>query len=255
MKRNIRKLKSQTELHELQERLARERESGKPCIAICGGPGCRAYGCEDVYHAFKDEMELLGVSDRIDVKLTGCHGFCECGTLVVIYPEKILYVHITPKDVPEIVTKTLLKKKVIERLLYTDPVSGLKIKHEHDVPFYKKQQRLLFGVNSLIDSTNIEDYLAIGGYQALAKAIFEMKPEEVIEEVKRSGLRARRSRDRVCAAAVAVAFLRAENGNPVEMPLQRMEQDMLSVMPMKVIPVPLWIGACWKEIPTVSLKE
>jgi NADH-quinone oxidoreductase subunit F len=178
-------------MEKLRNRLAKQRESGKPSIDVCGGTGCRAYGCEDVYRAFKDEIEGRGASDKVHAKLTGCHGFCECGTLVVSRPEKTMYVRITPEDVPEIVEESLLKKNVIERLLYTDPVSGEKITHEQEVPFYKRQQRLVFGSNGLIDPTSVEDYLAIGGYSALAKVLFHMEPEEVIGEIKASGLRGR----------------------------------------------------------------
>lgn len=187
----MKKLNSPIELKKLQDRLIKERQSGKPSIAICGGTGCRAYGCEDVYKAFKKEIEQKGVGDKVDLKLTGCHGFCECGTLVVIHPEKFLYVRVSPEDAPEILAESVLKKKVIERLLYIDPVSGEKIRNEQDIPFYLKQKRLIFGNNGLIDPNSIEDYLAIGGYKALAKVLNRMKPEEVIEEIKKSGLRGR----------------------------------------------------------------
>ncbi|GAG50600.1 unnamed protein product, partial [marine sediment metagenome] len=182
----MKKLNSPVKLQKLQESLAEQRESPKSCIAVCGGTGCHAYGCEDVHKAFKEEIKRQGLNDKVDFKLTGCHGFCECGTLVVIHPEKILYVHVTPEDVPEIVEESILKKNVIERLLYVDPLSGENIKNEHEVPFYKRQQRLVFGSNGLIDPTNIEDYMAIGGYSALSKVLFDMKPEEVIEEIKKS---------------------------------------------------------------------
>ena len=102
-----------------------------------------------------------------------------------------MYVRVTPDDVPEIVEESVLKKNIIERLLYADPVSGKKIIHEHEVPFYKRQQRLVFGSNGMIDPTSIEDYLAIGGYSAIVQVLFEMEPEEVIEEIKKSGLRGR----------------------------------------------------------------
>lgn len=187
----MKKLNSLVKLQKLQESLAEQRESPKSCIAVCGGTGCHAYGCEDVHKAFKEEIKRQGASDRADLKLTGCHGFCECGTLVVFHPEKIIYVHVTPEDVPEIIAESILNNKVIERLLYIDPASGERIKYEHEIPFYSRQQRLVFGSNGLIDPTSIKDYLAIGGYSALSKVLFHMKPEEVIEEVKKSGLRGR----------------------------------------------------------------
>ncbi|MGA1790589.1 MAG: NADH-ubiquinone oxidoreductase-F iron-sulfur binding region domain-containing protein [bacterium] len=187
----MKKIKSPKELKNLQESLAKGRTTGKPGIVICGGTGCRAYGCEAVFNAFEKEVKQQGLGGKVDLKLTGCHGFCECGTLVVVYPEKILYVRVSPEDVPEILSETVKNKRVIERLLYTDPVSGEKIRHENDIPFYRKQQRLIFGSNGMLDPAKIEDYVAIGGYQALGKVLFEMKPEEVIEEIKRSGLRGR----------------------------------------------------------------
>jgi len=187
----MKKLKSPVQLERLKANLAKQRETAKASIDVCGGTGCRAYGCEDVYKAFKEQIKNQKASVRVNLKLTGCHGFCECGTLVVFRPEKIMYVRVTPDDVPEIVEESILKKNVIERLLYTDPVSGKKIIHEDEVPFYKRQQRLVFGSNGMIDPTSIEDYLAIGGYSAIVKVLFEMEPEEVIEEIKKSGLRGR----------------------------------------------------------------
>jgi NADH-quinone oxidoreductase subunit F len=187
----MKKLKSPLELKRLQDRLAGRRKSGKPSVAICGGPGCLACGCEAVYQAFAREVKRKRLSGKVEVKLTGCQGFCERATLVVIRPERILYERVTPKDIPEILAESVVKKKVVQRLLYSDPVTGKKIKHESDIPFYKKQQRPIFGNNGLIDPHRIEDYLAIGGYSALAKALFKMKPEKIIEEVKQSGLRGR----------------------------------------------------------------
>jgi len=185
------KLRSPAELKSLQEKFAKKRKSRKRSIAICGGTGCRAFGSEELFNAFKKEITLQGLDDKVDLKFTGCHGFCECGTLVIIRPEEIIYTRVALQDVPEIIAESVVKKNVIERLLYTDPVSGEKVKYEHEIPFYKRQQRLVFGSNGLIDPTSIEDYLAIDGYSALAKVLSGMKPEEVIEEIKKSGLRGR----------------------------------------------------------------
>jgi len=187
----MKKLNSLFKLQKLQESLAEQRESPKSCIAVCGGTGCYAYGAKDVHKAFKDEIKRQRMKDKVDLMLTGCHGFCECGTLVVIHPEEIMYVRVMPEDVSEIIKESVLKKNIIERLLYIDPASGERIKYEHEIPFYSRQQRLVFGSNGLIDPTSIKDYLAIGGYSALSKVLFDMKPEEVIEEIKKSGLRGR----------------------------------------------------------------
>jgi len=175
----------------LRSRIVGQRDPEKACISICGGTGCHAYKCEDVASAFKEEIERQGLTDQVELKVTGCHGFCERGPLMVLYPQKIFYQRINPGDVPEIVAETVVKGHIVERLLYVDPISDKKAQFEEDVTFYKEQQRLVFGNNGLIAPTDIEDYLAIGGYSALSKVLFEMQPEEVIEEIKKSGLRGR----------------------------------------------------------------
>jgi len=123
--------------------------------------------------------------------MTGCHGFCEKGPLVVIHPQKILYQRVKPEDALKIFQETILKGKILESLLYEHPTTGEKITHEDEVPFYKKQMRIIFGNNGNIDPAQIEDYLAVGGYRALAKALSSMKPEEIIQEVKKANLRGR----------------------------------------------------------------
>ncbi len=184
-------LRSAIELEQLRVRILSQRKLEKPCISICGGTGCHAYGCEDVAEAFKNEIKRQGLSKQVELKVTGCHGFCEHGSLAVVYPEKIFYQRVTPNDAPEIISETVLKGNIIDRLLYVEPTSGQKAHFENDVPFYKKQQRLIFGNNGLIDPTNIEDYFAIGGYSALSKVLFEIQPEQVVEEIRKSGLRGR----------------------------------------------------------------
>jgi len=185
------RLRSAIALEQLRSRIVGQRDPEKACISICGGTGCHAYKCEDVASAFKEEIERQGLTDQVELKVTGCHGFCERGPLMVLYPQKIFYQRINPGDVPEIVAETVVKGHIVERLLYVDPISDKKAQFEEDVTFYKEQQRLVFGNNGLIAPTDIEDYLAIGGYSALSKVLFEMQPEEVIEEIKKSGLRGR----------------------------------------------------------------
>ena len=185
------RLSSAVELEQLRDGILSQRDPEKPCISICGGTGCHAYRCEDVASAFEEEIKRQGLSNEVELKMTGCHGFCERGPLVVLYPQKIFYQRVTSGDASEIIAETVMRSKIIDRLLYVDPVSGKKSNFEHEVPFYKKQQRLVFGNNGLIDPTNIEDYLAIGGYSALGKVFTSMQPEEVIEEIRQSGLRGR----------------------------------------------------------------
>jgi len=185
------KLGSVAELEKWRETIQASRDPSKLCITVCGGTGCRALESQAVSTAFREELQRQALESRVDLRMTGCHGFCERGPLVVIFPERIFYPGVTSDDVPEIVSKTIVGGEVIERLLYKDPKTGQKVVHEYDVPFYKEQQRILMANNGLIDPTKIEDYIAVGGYKALAKVLFEMTPEQVIEEIKRSGLRGR----------------------------------------------------------------
>ncbi|MCD6192150.1 MAG: NADH-quinone oxidoreductase subunit NuoF [Candidatus Aminicenantes bacterium] len=180
-----------TNIEKLKEKILRSRDKTKTWVTVCGGTGCQAYGCQKVVKAFQEEIKRLGLGDSVGVRTTGCHGFCEKGPLVVIQPEGIFYQRVSVEDVPEIINETVVNKKIVERLLYKDPQTGQKIIHEHDVPFYSKQKRIIFGNNGLIDPTDIRDYIAVDGYQALSKVLFEMTAEEVIEEIKKSGLRGR----------------------------------------------------------------
>jgi NADH:ubiquinone oxidoreductase subunit F (NADH-binding)/(2Fe-2S) ferredoxin/NAD-dependent dihydropyrimidine dehydrogenase PreA subunit len=185
------RLGSVAELEVLRQSLLSKRDPKRTSIAVCGGTGCRASGAEAVVDAFIDEIERLELQIQVEFKETGCPGFCEQGPLLVIRPKNIFYCHVKPEDVPEIISETVLKGNIIERLLYVDPVSGKRIVTEADVPFYKKQTRTILGINEEIDPTNIEDYIAAGGYSALSKVLFKMSPEKIIEEVKKSGLRGR----------------------------------------------------------------
>jgi len=184
-------INSPAELEELRKDILSKRDQNKPCIAVCTGTGCLALGAANVVTAFKEEIKKQGLEAKVDVRETGCPGFCERGPLTVIYPEEICYLQVQPDDVEEIVSQTILAKKVIDRLLYVDPITGEKIVHESEIPFYKNQMRLLIGNNTKIDPKSINDYLALGGYSALSKSLFEMTPEQVLEEIKKANLRGR----------------------------------------------------------------
>jgi NADH-quinone oxidoreductase subunit F len=185
------RIESIQDLEKLRKTLLAKTDPTKTRIRICAGTGCRACGSEEVIEAFNKEIVGQGISADVEIKATGCHGFCERGTLIVLYPEGILYQMVKPEDVPEILKVTVGGKEIIERLLYVDPVSGERITYEKDIPFYKSQRRTLLGMNPSIDPTEIDDYIALGGYRAAAKALTEMTPEEVVAEVKESGLRGR----------------------------------------------------------------
>jgi len=185
------RINSDAELEELREGVISRKDPEKPCISICAGMGCRGLGNGRIIASFKKEVEKKGLKDKVDIRATGCHGFCEKGPMVVIYPEEICYLEVTPQDVQEIFSQTVLGKKVIERLVYADPETGEKAAYQSEIPFYRKQMRHLIGNNPKIDPRSFDDYLTAGGYSALAKALFEMRSEEVLEEIKKANLRGR----------------------------------------------------------------
>jgi NADH-quinone oxidoreductase subunit F len=144
-----------------------------------------------VIDAMKKELKKQKLGRKVSVRVTGCHGFCEQGPIMVLEPGNIFYCHLKPEDAPEIVTKTLLKGEVIDRLLYTDPVTSQKVKTETEIWFYRGQDRQLLAQNRQVDPCSIEDYIDIEGYTALAKTLAELSPETIIEKIKDSGLRGR----------------------------------------------------------------
>ena len=185
------KLKSTSDLKKLREDIVLGRDPTRLAVAACVSTGCEALGVQKVLEAFNKEIKKHGLEGKVDIKETGCLGFCEKGPRIVIYPEKIYYFQVKAEDVPEIVEKTLINNVIIERLLYVDPNTGEKARFLSEVPFYKHQNRLLLESNSKLDPKKIEDYLAIGGYEALEKALFSMTPEAIMEEIKVSKLRGR----------------------------------------------------------------
>ncbi len=185
------KITSTEQLISLSQRKKEVNESCTKVVTLCAGTGCCASGCLSVLTALRSELEREELSHKIRIRTTGCHGFCEQGPLMVIEPGNIFYCRIKPEDVRAIVSDTLGHDKVLDRLLYTDPSTGKKIRCEKDIPFYKIQDRAVLGQNKLVDPCDINDYIANGGYAALAKVLKSMKPEEVIGEIKASGLRGR----------------------------------------------------------------
>jgi NADH-quinone oxidoreductase subunit F len=185
------RIDSPADLEKLRKGILSQRDAARPCITLCSGSACHATGSGKVAESIEEEIEKNDLGDTVDFRKTGCHGFCERGPIIVIHPDQICYFQITPEDVPEIISRTIKEKKVIERLLYTDPDTKEKIVHESEIPFYKNQERLVFGSNGSIDPKSIDDYLAIGGYSALAKVLSGMSPEQVLAEVKKSNLRGR----------------------------------------------------------------
>jgi len=160
-------------------------------VLVCGGTGCKASGSKEVQARFHEELKAKGLDNEVMVVETGCHGFCENGPLVIVFPEGTFYVRVQPDDVKEIVENHLYKGRIVERLLYKEPVSQESIPTYQEIPFYKKQHRRVLANCGAINPEKIEEYIAKDGYAALAKALTEMTQQQVIDEVKKSGLRGR----------------------------------------------------------------
>lgn len=160
-------------------------------VLVCRGTGCTASGAPSVMKAFKDELVKKGLDREVMLVETGCHGMCEMGPVVVVYPEGAFYCRVMPEDVPEIVEEHLYKGRIVQRLLYTVPQDMEKVPYYKDIPFYSKQHRIVLSNCGYIDPEKIEEYIARDGYIALGKALLEMTPEEVLDQVKKSGLRGR----------------------------------------------------------------
>jgi NADH:ubiquinone oxidoreductase subunit F (NADH-binding)/(2Fe-2S) ferredoxin/NAD-dependent dihydropyrimidine dehydrogenase PreA subunit len=160
-------------------------------IRVCAGSTCNASGRAAVSNALQAELDKRGLGDKVQVVLTGCHGLCQEGPIAVVHPKGVFYPRLKAKDMAEIVETSVVGDDVVERLLYTDPGSRAVIPLERDVPFYAGQTRIARRVNGFIDPMNIDDYIARGGYAALATVLKSEDPEAVIDEVERSGLRGR----------------------------------------------------------------
>ncbi|HEY5168310.1 MAG TPA: NADH-quinone oxidoreductase subunit NuoF [Thermoleophilia bacterium] len=160
-------------------------------IRVCAGSTCNATGRAAVSDALTKELAKRGLSDKVQVVLTGCHGLCQEGPIAVVHPKGVFYPRLKAKDMGEIVETSVVGKDVVDRLLYHDPATGEAIALEKDVPFYAGQTRVVRAENGYIDPTSIDDYLSRGGYAALAKVLADDAPEAVIDEVEQSGLRGR----------------------------------------------------------------
>src|SRR5581483_5071382 len=186
----MQKLKSHHDLKEM--RLCLEAfETARPCISVCAGSGCKASGADNVLASLHKELEARGLSGSIDVKSTGCHGFCEKGPVMIVWPEKTFYNGVSQSDAKDIVKSVSNGHKPVEKLLYKDPRTGERIVHEDEVPFYAMQTRILFGNNGKLDPKDIRDYIKVGGYTALSHVLTDFSREQVVAAVKRSGLRGR----------------------------------------------------------------
>jgi len=185
------RLASMQDLAVLRDEIKAKKDKRAKEVAICTGTGCLGLGAAKVYKAFQTEILKRDLQGDIRVKETGCPGFCQRGTIAVVTPPGVYYLGVQPSDVAEIIEETLLSDRLVDRLLYSDPFTGQKAVREEDIPFYRHQSRLLIKNNIKIDPKNICDYIKLGGYEALARVLSGMTPQQVIDEIKRSGLRGR----------------------------------------------------------------
>ena len=184
------KLKSILELKQRINDASQNKEPKKAVLTVSAGTCGQARGSLEVIEALDTAIKDAQL-EGVEVKNTGCHGFCEAEPNIIIQPHNIFYQHVEPKDAEDIINETVINGNVVERLLYAEPTTNEVKRSEADISFYEKQNRIVLGENTLVDPTNVDDYLAAGGYSALAKALEDMSPEEVIDEVLKSGLRGR----------------------------------------------------------------
>jgi len=185
------RLNSFRELEHLRQQLREQRQNITTTVMVCGGTGCQASRSRAVIDAVSDELSRQELDMRVRLCVTGCHGFCEQGPVMIIEPGNVFYCHVSPEDAFEVVYQTVMKGEIIERLLYTDPISGKTARIMSEIPFYRAQDRQILSQNLNVDPCSIEDYIVAGGYSALARVLTSITPEEVIEEIKSSGLRGR----------------------------------------------------------------
>ncbi len=184
------KLTSIGKLEWLRNKILASTAEGKTVVQVCM-TGCRAYGSASVRDAIEEEVKRNGISKEVEVRATGCHGFCAKAPVIAIEPLGIQYQEVDPEDAAEIVKQTLMKNQFVERLAYKDPKSGKPIYYRNQIPFYMKQEKRVLANCGRIDPTSIEHYIAAGGYKAIVKALGKMTPEAVTEEVLAAKLRGR----------------------------------------------------------------
>ncbi|MBP6914998.1 MAG: NADH-quinone oxidoreductase subunit NuoF [Smithellaceae bacterium] len=160
-------------------------------LLICGGTGCQASGSIAVKQSLIEEIDKRGLAEEIKIVETGCNGFCALGPIMVVYPEGVIYVTLNPEDVPYLVEEHLVKGRIVEKLLYREPGTEKIIPTMQDIPFFAHQELRVLRNRGLIDPEKIEEYIARDGYAGMAKALTEMTPEQIVQEVLDSGLRGR----------------------------------------------------------------
>ena len=185
------KFESIDHLREYRRQLIAKRDPRQLQIMVCAGPGCLPMGSDEVAAAFREELDKNDLAAKVLLKECGCHGLCAGAVRVLIRPQEITYQLVTPEDVPEIVEKTLKEGQVVDRLIHEDPATHEKAACKGDISFYRGQMPIVLRKLDIIDPASLDDYLALGGYRALRKALTEMSPDDVIDAIDQSGLRGR----------------------------------------------------------------
>ena len=210
---------------------------------ICAGTGCVANGSLKVKDALETELIKRNLQNEVKIVLTGCNGFCAKGPVMVVYPEDIFYQLVKPDDVPFLVEEHFIKGRPVEKFLYTPPAAKNTIPVMNDIPFFKHQVLRALRNRSLIDAEKIEEYIARDGYMAAAKALTEMTPEQIVSEVKSSGLRGRGGAGfltglkwELCARVRAISSISCATAT-------------------RATPAHSWTGVSWRRIPTRCSRE
>ncbi len=188
------RLASRKDYEEFRVHATRRLEGIRCRVMVCTGPGCLANGAGEVAKAAEEGLRGRGLLDGgqgVEGKCTGCHGLCEAGPLVAVEPEGLLYVRVRPRDVADILDRTVLRGEVVERLTWKDPRTQRRVPYYRDIPFYKHQTRISMRNVGRVDPADLEDAVAHGAYAGAVKALFEMTPDQVIDVISRSGLRGR----------------------------------------------------------------
>jgi NADH-quinone oxidoreductase subunit F len=198
MKKKRRKMKAQRIINSIdglnkiiKDEVEKRNAEKRPVLTVSAGTCGQARGSLEVVDALKKVIQEKNLDEKVRIKVTGCHGFCEAEPNIIIQPHDLFYQHVQNKDAEEIISDTIVDNQIIRRLIYSDPTTGEPAQKERDISFYKKQVRLVLGDNALIDPTEINEYFSIGGYSSLTKVLSSLTPEEVISVIKKSGLRGR----------------------------------------------------------------